>query len=116
MYNIRYISKYNSIQHSNIVYYTTSYVPYILLFILYSDTIEYYIEVKYWLCVGHSNDCRHCNHITDNNNKKTRHMTISSNNSTQHSTRHEMTTSHLSRAYSLNAVMLEMHVIICSHQ
>jgi hypothetical protein len=44
-------------------------------------------------------------------------MTIRNKNSTQHYAGCEMTIpSHLSKTYILNAVMLQTHVTICSHQ
>jgi hypothetical protein len=79
-----------------------------------------YVCMYAWLCICmyiyyYMYDCRHCSHITKNSNKKSIYMTISSSNI--HFSWCEMTTwSHLSRAWLLNAVMLEMHVTICSHQ
>jgi hypothetical protein len=83
---------------------------------LYSNTVEYCIDIKYWSCTTHPHDYRHCDHITDNSNKMTIHITISNKNSTQYSARCKMTIpNHLSRALLLNAIMLEMHVTIFSH-
>jgi hypothetical protein len=73
--------------------------------------------VKYWSCARHPHDCRQSNHITDNSNKMTIHMTIRSKNSIQYFAWCEMTIpSHLIKAYLLNAIMLETHVTIFSHQ
>jgi hypothetical protein len=117
MYIYIYICMYMYIYVCICIYMYVCICIYIYVCICMYMYIYICMYIKYWSCAGHLHDCRQYNYITDSSNKMTIHMTIKSKNSTEHSTWCEMTIpSPLSRAYLLNAVMLETHVTICSHQ